>query len=81
MPPATIALALAAYAATILAFLGGIRWGLAMHKTEEPNAAVRGSLTQQRCSLLLRGLGVPFSESESISARAMHEVIDAAEPL
>jgi hypothetical protein len=33
-----LAFALATYAATILAFLGGIRWGLAMRDREEPPA-------------------------------------------
>ena len=38
IPPATISLALAAYAATILAFLGGIRWGLAMRGSDVGSA-------------------------------------------
>ena len=37
-PPATISLALAVYGATILAFLGGIRWGLAMRSPDQGSA-------------------------------------------
>ena len=39
-PPATISLALASYAATILAFLGGIRWGLATRVSDQRSTVV-----------------------------------------
>ena len=38
VPPLTVSLALATYAATILAFLGGIRWGLATRGPDQGNA-------------------------------------------
>ena len=38
--PSVISLALAAYAATILAFLGGIRWGLAIVGSDQQSAKV-----------------------------------------
>ena len=38
--PATTSVALASYAATILAFLGGIRWGLAMRGSERRSAGI-----------------------------------------
>jgi AcrR family transcriptional regulator len=46
-----------------------------MRAVEEPNPKVIIPLAQQLCALLLRGLGVPFSEAEAISAQAMHEVV------
>ena len=38
--PAMVSPALAAYAATILAFLGGIRWGLTIRGSDQRNAGV-----------------------------------------
>jgi hypothetical protein len=38
--PEAVSLALAAYAATIASFLGGIRWGLAIRETQQRGRAV-----------------------------------------
>lgn len=42
---------------------------------EDPSTAV--SLAQQLCGLLLRGLGLPASEADALSAQAAHEIIAA----
>jgi Protein of unknown function (DUF3429) len=43
-PHAFVALALAAYGATVLAFLGGVHWGLTMNEHGEPPKARRWSV-------------------------------------
>lgn len=43
-PHAFVALALAAYGATVLAFLGGVHWGLTMNEHGEPPVARRWAI-------------------------------------
>ena len=50
-----------------------------MRAVEEPSGAIVVAISQQLCALLLRGLGIAFAESEAISARAMHELINTPE--
>ena len=57
-----------------LAVIGTCQISL-MRSVEEPNRSVMMSLAQQLCALLLRGLGLSFAESESVSAQAMHDVV------
>ncbi len=42
---------------------------------QEPTLALAVTLSQQMCALLLRGLGVPPSEAESLAAQASDEVV------
>ena len=43
--------------------------------TQEPTMTLAVSLAQQMCALLLRGLGVPATESEAIAAQAADEIV------
>lgn len=42
---------------------------------QEPTLALAVTLSQQMCALLLRGLGVPPSEAETLAAQASDEVV------
>jgi AcrR family transcriptional regulator len=41
----------------------------------EPSPSVAAAVTQQLCSLLLRGLGLSAGDADGIAARAAHEVL------
>jgi hypothetical protein len=48
---------------------------------EEPDRGRTIPICQQLIALALRGLGVPLDEAESITALAIHELVDAGSPL
>ncbi len=58
-PPGAISFALATYAATILAFLGGIRWGLAMRGPDQGNAGFDYGIAVVPQLIGWAGLAVP----------------------
>ncbi len=52
-----------------------------MRSVEEFNPSVIVMTSQQLCALLLRGLGLSFAESESLSGQAIHEVALQTAPI
>ena len=58
-PPAMVSLALAVYGATILAFLGGIRWGLAMRSPDQGGGGFDYGLAVLPQLIGWAGLAVP----------------------
>ena len=59
VPPTAVSFALATYAATILAFLGGIRWGLAMRGPDPGSAGFDYSVAVVPQLIGWAGLAVP----------------------
>ncbi len=56
-------------------FILGVAQSALARAHDEPNPTVTTALGQQLCSLLLRGLGLPAAEADSIAAQAAHEVL------
>ena len=60
--------------AGVLLVLGVAHMGLA-RILREPTASLAVAIAQQLCGLLLRGLGVPATEAESLASQASDEIV------
>jgi len=58
-------------------FVVGVAQITLMRAIEEPGRAGMIPVAQQLCALMLRGLGLPLQEAESISAVALHDLVVA----
>ena len=58
-------------------FVMGVSQTAMARTSRDPQPALATSLAQQVCALILRGLGVPSAEAESIAAQAADEIVRA----
>jgi AcrR family transcriptional regulator len=58
-------------------FVVGVAQITLMRAIEEPGSAAMIPVAQQLCALMLRGLGLPLHEAESVSAVALHDLVVA----
>jgi AcrR family transcriptional regulator len=60
-----------------LLFVMGVTQTAMARTSRDPQPALATSLAQQVCALMLRGLGVPSAEAETIAAQAADEIVRA----
>lgn len=60
-----------------LLFVMGVTQTAMARTSRDPQPALATSLAQQICALILRGLGVPSGEAETIAAQAADEIVRA----
>lgn len=58
-----------------LLFVMGVSQTAMARTSRDPQPALATSLSQQICALILRGLGVPSAEAETIAAQAADEIV------
>jgi AcrR family transcriptional regulator len=58
-----------------LLFVMGVTQTAMARTSRDPQPALATSLAQQVCALILRGLGVPSAEGETIAAQAADEIV------
>ena len=56
-------------------FVIGASQSALMRNTRNPSPELAVSLTQQMCALILKGLGVPSAEAETIAAQSADEIV------
>ena len=63
-----------------LLFVLGVSQTAMARTSRDPQPALAISLAQQVCALILRGLGVPSAEAETIAAQTADEIVRKAQP-